>query len=119
MGRKNWLRPHTRPDWSHRIASIAGCGIERPLRARQPPASPAIKNVEADLLRAGHPELIFELDGQAVDGTQDWHKSVDSPGPQAWLVAKRGVARDELGNCAEKNRPLKACPGAGRRCSGF
>jgi len=61
------------------------------------------QNVEADLPPRGHPELIFELDGQAVDGTQALAQSVGFA-RAASLAVGQAVALREMSwqLCGEK-----------------
>ncbi len=85
---ENWLRGHTRPDWSHEDRVHAGLRDLRNLYVRANTCVACHQNVDSDLQQAGHPELIFELDGQAVSQPRHWSRSADKPGPQIWLVAQ-------------------------------
>jgi hypothetical protein len=51
------------------------------------------QNLDADILAAGHPELRFELDGQAVAEPKHW---ADEPGTgaKAWLVGQAVALRE-------------------------
>ncbi|HZQ47764.1 MAG TPA: multiheme c-type cytochrome, partial [Verrucomicrobiae bacterium] len=62
---ENWLRSHTRPDFTHQDRIHAGMRDLENLYVRANSCVACHQNVDADLLQAGHPELIFELDGQA------------------------------------------------------
>ncbi len=46
------------------------------------------------LLAAGHPELIFELDGQVVSQPKHWTEAADWNGAQAWLVGQAVALRE-------------------------
>jgi hypothetical protein len=52
------------------------------------------QNVAADLLSAGHPELIFELDGQAVTEPKHWREKPNWSAPQTWLVGQAVALRE-------------------------
>jgi hypothetical protein len=50
--------------------------------------------IDPDLLKAGHPELIFELDGQTASEPRHWTKKDAWFGPKAWLVGQAAALRD-------------------------
>ena len=52
------------------------------------------QNVSSNLLAAGHPELIFELDGQGVSQPKHWTEAADWNGAQAWLVGQAVALRE-------------------------
>jgi hypothetical protein len=52
------------------------------------------QNVDADILKAGHPELIFELDGQSVAEPKHWRVEKNGNGAQAWLVGQAVALRE-------------------------
>jgi len=52
------------------------------------------QNVDADLLQAGHPELIFEMDGQTVTEPRHWREKGDWSGPRTWLVGQAVALRE-------------------------
>jgi len=52
------------------------------------------QNVDRDLLKAGHPTLVFELDSQSVNEPKHW-RDVDSwIGPRAWLTGQAIALRE-------------------------
>jgi len=55
-----------------------------------------------DLIRAGHPELTFELDRQSVDEPKHWKDDDPSSGVRAWLVGQ-AVALREMSWAFSKN----------------
>jgi len=63
------------------------------------------QNVDSDLQQAGHPELIFELDGQAVSQPRHGRRSMDRPGPQIWLVGQAVALREMSWQLARENSP--------------
>jgi hypothetical protein len=63
------------------------------------------QTVEIPLLKAGHPELIFELDGQAVSEPKHWRESTNWSGAQVWLVGQ-AVALREISWQVNTNNPF-------------
>jgi len=63
------------------------------------------QNVDNDLQKAGHPELIFELDGQAVSQPRHGRRSMDKPGPQIWLVGQAVALREMSWLLAREKSP--------------
>jgi hypothetical protein len=69
------------------------------------------QTVESTLLKAGHPELIFELDGQTVSEPRHWRESTNFNGGQAWFVGQAVALRELSGQTSregEGNPKLKA-----------
>ncbi len=61
-----WIRSHTRPDFSHKDRVLLGLRDLNHLYVRANSCVACHQTVDPALLAAGHPELLFELDGQAV-----------------------------------------------------
>jgi hypothetical protein len=91
---ENWLLSHTRKDYTHADRVHAGMRDLKNPYVRANTCVACHQNVDSDLLRAGHPELIFELDGQAVTQPIHWRKELDKPGPQLWLVGQAVALRE-------------------------
>jgi len=72
---ENWLRAHTRSDWTHADRTFAGMRDLKNLYVRANNCVACHQTVELPLLKAGHPELIFELDGQSVSEPKHWRKA--------------------------------------------
>jgi hypothetical protein len=51
------------------------------------------QNLDSDILKAGHPELTFELDRQSVDEPKHWRDDPSS-GARAWLVGQAVALRE-------------------------
>ncbi len=107
---ENWIRSHTRTDYTHADRAQAGMRDLLDLRVRANTCVACHQNVDADLLRAGHPELIFELDGQAVTEPRHWRKSIDSPGPQLWLVGQAAALREMSWQLSREKAPVESMP---------
>ena len=91
---KSWLRSHTREDLSHDEKVATGMRDVRNLYNRANACVACHQNVDTDLLAAGHPELIFELDGQSVSEPKHWQEQTNWFGGQAWLVGQLVAARE-------------------------
>ena len=69
----SWLRGHTRKDWNYAMRVTAGMRDLRSFYVRANTCVACHQNLDPDimkardLIRAGHPELTFELDRQSVD----------------------------------------------------
>ena len=89
-----WLRGHTRPDWSHAQRTEAGMRDLKDLYERANTCVACHQTVQLPLLKAGHPELIFELDGQTVSEPRHWRESTNYFNGQAWLVGQAVALRE-------------------------
>ena len=91
---ENWLRFHTRKDYSRADRTAAGMRDLQNLYVRANTCVACHQNVDADILKAGHPELIFELDGQSVAEPKHWSAEKNGNGAQAWLVGQAVALRE-------------------------
>jgi hypothetical protein len=69
------------------------------------------QNVETALLKAGHPELIFELDGQCVSEPRHWREKAGQRGAWTWFVGQAVALRElswQLSREAEPSEELRA-----------
>lgn len=91
---ENWLRSHTRKDYTREDRVAAGMLDLKNLYVRANTCVACHQNVDSDILKAGHPELIFELDGQSVTMPKHWHESTNWNGAQTWLVGQFVALRE-------------------------
>lgn len=91
---ENWLRGHTRPDWTHADRTFAGMRDVKNLYVRANTCAACHQTVETSLLKAGHPVLIFELDGQSVTQPKHWLEATNWNGGQTWLVGQAVALRE-------------------------
>ena len=91
---QNWLLSHTRSDFTHQDRVNAGMRDLNNLYVRANTCVACHQNVDADILQAGHPELIFELDGQAVAEPKHWREGTNWSGPMTWLVGQLAALRE-------------------------
>lgn len=91
---EHWLRTHTRLDLIHEEKVAAGMRDLRNFYIRANTCVACHQNVEPDLLQAGHPELIFELDGQCVTEPRHWRERRGDYGPALWLTGQAVALRE-------------------------
>jgi len=106
---EQWLRSHTRPDYTHADRVAAGMRDLKNLYVRANTCVACHQTVELPLLKAGHPELIFELDGQSDSEPKHWRETTNWNGAQAWLVGQAAALREmywQLSQSPEKNSRL-------------
>jgi hypothetical protein len=101
-GAESWLRGHTRKDWNYAMRVTAGMRDLRSFYVRANTCVACHQNLDSDIIKAGHPELTFELDGQSVAEPKHWHDDDPSSGVRAWLVGQ-AVALREMSWALSKN----------------
>ena len=92
-----WLRGHTRTDWTYNTRVAAGMRDLKNLYVRANTCVACHQNLAPDLLKAGHPDLFFELDGQSVAQPKHWQDEEPWSGLRQWLTGGGRAARNELG----------------------
>lgn len=107
---ENWLRSHTRGDFSHQDRIQAGMRDLQNPYVRANTCVACHQNVDGDLLRAGHPELIFELDGQAVTQPKHWHEPAGWSGAKAWAVGQAAALREMSWQLSREKTPPESLP---------
>ena len=88
-----WLRGHTRKDWTYAMRVTAGMRDLKSFYVRANTCVACHQNLDSDILKAGHPELTFELDRQSVDEPKHWRDDPSS-GVRAWLVGQAVALRE-------------------------
>src|SRR3954469_10375479 len=100
-----WLRSHTRKDYTHADRVAAGMRDLKNLYVRANTCVACHQNVSLSLLQAGHPELIFELDGQAITEPKHWRERENWQGAQAWAVGQSVALREMLWQLDTADKP--------------
>lgn len=90
----NWIRSHTRGDYTRADRTAAGMRDLMNLYVRANTCVACHQVVAEPLLEAGHPELIFELDGQSVAEPRHWSAAKNGKGAQAWFVGQAVALRE-------------------------
>jgi hypothetical protein len=91
---ENWIRSHTRPDYAHADRVASGMRDLKNIYVRANTCVACHQILDPEIRAAGHPELIFEMDGQCADMPRHWPKAEDKPGPQIWLVGQAAALRE-------------------------
>ncbi len=104
---EKWLLTHTRDDLTHADRVHAGMRDLENLYVRANTCVACHQNVSADLLQAGHPELIFELDGQSVTEPKHWREKPDWSGPKSWLVGQAVALRESAWQLTQEKSPTE------------
>ena len=99
-----WLRGHTRTDWTYATRVSAGMHDLRSLYLRANACVACHQNVDPDILKAGHPELVFELDSQSINEPKHWKEDDPAIGPRSWLIGQ-AVALREIAFALSKSSP--------------
>ncbi len=102
---ESWLRAHTRKDYTRADRTAAGMRDLQNLYVRANTCVACHQNVDTDILKAGHPELIFELDGQSVAEPKHWSAEKNGNGAQAWLVGQAVALREMSWQLANEKSP--------------
>jgi len=91
----NWLRSHTRADYTHADRVATGMRDLANLHVRANTCVACHQNIDPELVNTGrHPRLIFELDGQAASEPKHWRERAGWNGAQAWYVGQAVALRE-------------------------
>jgi hypothetical protein len=93
-GAAAWLRSHTRPDWTYADRVHAGLRDLRSAYVRANTCVACHQVIDPALVKAGHPDLTFELDGQTASEPRHWKEKEEWFGPKAWLVGQAVALRE-------------------------
>lgn len=102
-----WIRSHTRPveDFPRTQKVAAGMRDLKHLYVRANTCVACHQNMEPALLKAGHPELLFELDGQSVTQPRHWREESELYGPALWMVGQAAALREMSWQLSEQDPP--------------
>ncbi|PZR77288.1 MAG: hypothetical protein DLM73_00020 [Chthoniobacterales bacterium] len=89
-----WLRGHTRTDWTYNTRVSAGMRDLRSLYVRASACAACHQNLAPELLKAGHPDLFFELDSQSVAEPKHWRDEEAWSGLREWLTGQAVALRE-------------------------
>lgn len=91
----DWVRSHTRPDFTHADKVAAGLKDLRDLHARATSCVACHQTIDPALVETGrHPRLMFELDGQTASEPRHWREAAGYNGAQAWQVGQAVALRE-------------------------
>jgi len=89
-----WLRGHTRTDWTYAMRVTAGMRDLKNLYVRANTCVACHQNIDNDLLKVGHPALVFELDSQSMNEPKHWRDDDSWSGARAWLIGQAAALRE-------------------------
>src|SRR5947209_16990155 len=89
-----WLRGHTRKDWTYNTPVGAGMRDLRSIYIRATACVACHQNLAPELLKAGHPDLFFELDSQSVAEPKHWKDDDSWSGVREWLTGQAVALRE-------------------------
>jgi hypothetical protein len=101
----SWLRGHTRADWNYAMRVTAGMRDLRSLYVRANTCVACHQNIDNDLLKAGHPTLVFELDSQSINEPKHWREDDPWIGPRAWLTGQAVALREAVWRSRTDSNP--------------
>lgn len=104
---QDWVRSHTRRDFTHAQNVQTGVRELRGLYARANACVACHQVLSPDILAAGHPPLVFELDAQTVAEPRHW--TIDKGeyfGPKAWLTGQAAALRETSWSLSQTADPL-------------
>jgi Cytochrome c554 and c-prime len=105
---ERWLRGHTRNDWTYAMRVTAGMRDLRSLYVRANTCVACHQNIDSDLLGAGHPVLVFELDSQSINEPKHWRDDHPWHDARAWLVGQAVALREISWALTRKSAPPDA-----------
>ena len=91
---EDWLRFHTRPDVNFQQIVATGMRDLNDIYGRANTCVACHLNLDEPIRRAGHPELHFELDGQALAEPPHYKDERPSLGPRQWLTGQAAALRE-------------------------
>lgn len=103
----NWIRSHTRRDYTHADRVQTGLRDLQNLYVRANTCVACHQVVSPALLKAGHPELIFELDGQSIAEPKHWRAEKHGNGAQVWLIGQAVALRELSWQLANATAPTE------------
>jgi Cytochrome c554 and c-prime len=109
----DWLRGHTRPDWTYAMRVSAGMRDLRSLYVRANTCVTCHQNIDNAILKAGHPTMVFELDGQSTNQPRHWREDDPWIGPGAWLTGQAVALREAAWHSRVDADLATASPSAG------
>jgi hypothetical protein len=96
-----WLLSHTRKDLTYEQKVSAGMRDLKNFYVRANTCVACHQNMDAEMRRAAHPELTFELDGQCLSMPRHWAETNRLRGAQAWYVGEAVALREATAQAGE------------------
>lgn len=83
-----WLEPHTRKDWAHEQSVKLGMYDNRSLVKRAENCLRCHSGIDHNLLAAGHPDIVFELDTFSGAMPKHWKEKQGWANARAWAMGQ-------------------------------
>lgn len=100
-----WIRSHTRPDYTQEQRIAAGLRELKSVYTRANTCVACHQAIDPEILRAAHPELLFELDGQCASQPRHWVET--QKGPRLWLAGQAVAFREMTWQRMHASKPLE------------
>jgi Cytochrome c554 and c-prime len=91
---QNWIRSHTRPDLTRAEKGLDGLRDLTRFYNRANACVACHQVLDPKLIAAGHPELLFELDGQSSAMPRHWKEDDKSHKIKGWIVGQTVALRE-------------------------
>jgi Cytochrome c554 and c-prime len=105
---EEWLRAHTRHDYTRADRTAAGMPDLQDIYVRANTCVACHQVVSEPLLKAGHPELIFELDGQSVAEPKHWTAEKNGNSAQVWFIGQAVALREMSWQLSNEKSPTES-----------
>ena len=107
---KDWIRSHTRPDLTRAQKGVDGLRDLMMFYNRANACVACHQVLEPKLIAAGHPELLFELDGQASAMPRHWAEKDKYFRVKGWLTGQAAALRESTAQLAEQRKAGPIAP---------
>jgi hypothetical protein len=100
----DWIRSHTRPDLTRAEKVLDGLRDLTMFYNRANACVACHQVLDPKLLAAGHPELIFELDGQTSAMPRHWIEKDEQYRQKGWLTGQAAALREVTAQIVEQRK---------------
>jgi hypothetical protein len=101
---KEWIRSHTRPDLTRAQKGLDGLRDLTLFYNRANACVACHQVIDPKLLAAGHPELLFELDGQTSAMPRHWKEREKDFRVKGWLAGQAAALREVTAQLTEQRK---------------
>lgn len=105
---EEWIRSHTRTDFTRADRTAEGLVDLQSFYVRANTCVACHQTVDKELLAAGHPELVFEMDGQSVTQPRHWKEKDSASHLKGWAVGQAVALREVSRQLAEDSSPSES-----------
>ena len=105
-----WIRSHTRPDLTRADKALDGLRDLTQFYNRANACVACHQVLDPRLIAAGHPELLFELDGQTSAMPRHWPEGDQQYRQKSWLTGQAAALREVTAQLAEQRKAGAIAP---------